>query len=60
MVDLKVWLMRASELMPTIDGKDRLLRMGLLAEELTNRGHEVIWFSSTFNHFTKKQYNFLL
>ena len=54
---MKIWLLRASEFMPIVDGNDRLLRMGLLAEKLTNKGHDVTWFASTFNHFKKKQYS---
>lgn len=52
---MNIWLLRASEPMPVVDPDGRLMRMGMLAEELSNRGHNVIWFSSTFNHFTKKQ-----
>ena len=54
---MKVWLLRASELMPVVDGNDRLLRMGMLAEELSNRNHSITWFASAFNHFKKKQYS---
>ena len=32
---MRVWLMRASELMPVVDGNDHLLRMGLLGEKLS-------------------------
>ena len=51
---MKVWLLRASELMPIKNGKDRLLRMGLLAEELTKNNHEVTWFASDYDHFKKE------
>ncbi len=29
------------------------MRTGLLAQSLVNAGHEVTWWASTFNHFTK-------
>lgn len=51
---MKVWLFRASELMPIGKDNDRLLRMGLLAEELVNNKHKVTWFASDFDHFKKK------
>ena len=39
-----------------IDGPNtRLLRTALLAEELAERGHEVIYFNATFNHQQKVQ-----
>ena len=52
---MKVWLLRASEMMPIVDKNDRLLRMGMLGEELSKRGHDVTWFASTFNHYKKNQ-----
>ena len=52
---MNIWLLRTSEPMPVVDPDGRLMRMGMLAEELSNRGHNVTWFSSTFNHFTKTQ-----
>ena len=52
---MKVWLLRASEMMPVVDKNDRLLRMGMLGEELSKNGHDVTWFASTFNHYKKNQ-----
>ncbi|QHT59913.1 glycosyltransferase family 4 protein [Paenibacillus lycopersici] len=52
---MKVWLLKEGEPLPSDNSGDRLFRMGMLAEELAKKGHEVIWWSSTFNH-TKKQY----
>ena len=52
---MNVWLLRTSEPMPVVDKEGRILRMGMIAEELSKRGHNVTWFASTFNHFTKKQ-----
>ena len=52
---MRIWLLQASEILP-INGNTRLLRMGLLGEELSkNKDNDVIWFSSTFDHFKKEQ-----
>ncbi len=53
---MRIWLLRASELLPVVDATDRLLRMGMLASELSKNNHDITWFASTFNHFKKKQY----
>lgn len=51
---MRIWLLKDGELLPT-DAEDvRLLRVGLLADELTNRGHQVTWWTSSFNHFKKE------
>ena len=52
---MNVWLLQANEPMPIVNEGQRLFRMGLIAEELTSRGHNVTWFATTFNHFEKKQ-----
>lgn len=52
---MNIWLLRTSEPMPVVDKDERTLRMGMIAEELSKRGHNVTWFASTFNHFTKQQ-----
>lgn len=54
MKKLNIWLIKTGEpFLGNADG-DRLLRMGLLAESLIRRGHNVTWFSSDFDHFRKK------
>lgn len=52
---MNIWLLQASEPMPVVNEGQRLLRTGMMAEELNKRGHNVIWFSNTFDHFKKKQ-----
>lgn len=52
---MNIWLLRTSETIPAVSPNERLMRMGMLAEELSGRGHNVTWFSGTLNHFTKKQ-----
>lgn len=52
---MRVWLLHMGETLP-VDGPDaRVYRYGLLAQALTNRGHEVVRFAPTFNHVTKEQ-----
>ena len=48
---MRIWLINPGEPLP-IDKNQRLLRTGKLAYEL-KKNHEIIWFSSKFNHFTK-------
>lgn len=52
---MNIWLLQASEPMPVVNEGQRLMRMGMLAEELNNRKHNIIWFANTFDHFQKKQ-----
>jgi len=50
-----VWLVTIGEPLPTDGVHVRLLRAGILAKELVNAGHEVVWWTSTFDHTSKKQ-----
>ncbi len=52
---MRIWLLKIGEPVPTDATNVRLLRMGLLAEQLTRRGHEVVWWTSTFDHRRKCQ-----
>lgn len=52
---MKIWLLQSSEPMPIINPDMRLLRTGMMAEKLVERGHDVIWFNNSFDHFTKTQ-----
>lgn len=52
---MNIWLLQASEPMPLVNSGERLLRMGMIAEELDRRKHKIIWFANTFDHFQKKQ-----
>jgi len=52
---MHVWLIQTGEPLP-IDGENiRLFRTGMLAELLVSEGHSVVWWTSTFDHFSKKQ-----
>ncbi len=47
------WLATIGEPLPTDPGGPRLLRTGMLAEQLRRRGHEVLWWTSSFDHVRK-------
>ncbi len=51
---LKVWLVKEGESLPTDEGQQRLLRMGLIASEFEKTGADILWFASTFNHNLKE------
>ena len=52
---MKVWLLQPSEILP-LKKDARLMRMGLLGEELSkNKNNQITWFTSSFDHFQKKQ-----
>ncbi len=53
---MKIWLVTIGEPVPLQEGeKDRLHRTGYFASFLADHGHEVTWWTSTFDHFRKKQ-----
>jgi glycosyltransferase involved in cell wall biosynthesis len=47
---LRVWLIKIGEPIALLDSSVRAGRMSLLAESLRQRGHEVVWWASTFSH----------
>lgn len=48
--------MTVGEPLPDADpGRPRLLRTGVLAQRLAMRGHQVDWWTSTFDHYGKRQ-----
>jgi glycosyltransferase involved in cell wall biosynthesis len=51
---MKIWIIQEGEPLPGIDIGVRDWRCGILARELADRGHEVLWWASTFDHFQKK------
>lgn len=48
-----VWVIKDGET-PPIDPGTRKLRTALLADALVSRGHEVVWWASTFSHQRKR------
>jgi hypothetical protein len=52
---VRIWIATITEPLPC-DGDDvRLHRVGTLARALVERGHNVLWWASTFDHFTRAQ-----
>lgn len=52
---MRVWLATVGEPLPTDEGTSRLLRAGIIANQLARRGHQVLWWTSSFDHFRKRQ-----
>lgn len=53
---MRIWIVTVGETLPTDGhGDDRLLRAGILATMLAQRGKDVVWWSSTFDHVRKQQ-----
>ena len=50
---MRVWLIQTGEPLPIDGDATRLLRTGIMARALAARGHDVTWWCSTFNHWTK-------
>lgn len=54
---MRIWLVTIGEPIPVREGaRDRLLRTGYFAHFLADHGHEVVWWTSTFDHFRKKHW----
>lgn len=51
---MKVWLVQDGEPIPGIDENTRDWRTAMLARALVARGHEVLWWASTFDHARKR------
>ncbi len=50
---MRVWLIHIGEPLPLDRGSPRLARVGMLAEILHGRGHDVLWWASTFEYRNK-------
>ena len=50
---MRIWLVQTGEMLP-LTPLDRRMRTGHLAMELASRGHQVIWWSSSFDHLSKR------
>jgi glycosyltransferase involved in cell wall biosynthesis len=49
----RVWIITVGEPLPLGAKRSRLWRTGLLSQILADRGHEVVWWTSRVDHFTK-------
>jgi glycosyltransferase involved in cell wall biosynthesis len=52
---MRIWLVMVGEPLPTDGPGTRLMRTGLLAERLAAMGHDVVWWTSSFDHYRKRQ-----
>lgn len=50
---MNIWIVEVGEPLPIDEGAPRLMRAGLLCEELAAKGHDATWFTSSFNHYRK-------
>lgn len=52
MSKLLIWLIQIGEPLPLKENVHKM-RTALLADKLTEKGHEVLWWASSFDHFKK-------
>jgi len=52
---VRIWTIKIGEPLPVEGCHSRLFRNGLLSRVLSERGHEVTWWTSTFLHQEKRQ-----
>lgn len=50
---MRVWLITVGEPLPTEAVQKRPWRTGIVAQKLVERGHDVVWWTSSVNHFDK-------
>jgi glycosyltransferase involved in cell wall biosynthesis len=53
---LRIWSVTVGEPLPGLSGDARPWRGGYLARLLADRGHEVTWWTSSFDHFGKRHF----
>jgi glycosyltransferase involved in cell wall biosynthesis len=51
---MDVWIITVGEPLPMDEGDVRIYRSGLLFNELVDAGHDVTWWTSSFDHSQKK------
>ncbi len=52
---MHIYLVTIGEPLPSDEGTQKLLRTGILFHHLLSQGHQVTWWTSSFNHALKKQ-----
>lgn len=50
--NLRIWVLQIGEPLPVTAVRE--MRTALLCRELAARGHDVVWWASAFDHFTKQ------
>lgn len=51
---MNIWLIQDGDPLPSVDIGDREMRCCTLAKALASKGHNVLWWASTFDHFRKR------
>jgi glycosyltransferase involved in cell wall biosynthesis len=51
---MRIWLATVGEPLPVDEGRPRLLRTGQFAEWLASRGHEVVFWTGTMDHYRRR------
>ena len=52
---MRIWSVTIGEPIPLTSGfKDRLHRAGMMANAFASAGHDVVWWTSGFDHFNKR------
>lgn len=51
---MRIWLATVGEPLPVDEGTQRLLRTGQFAQWLADRGHEVVFFTGTMDHYARR------
>lgn len=52
---MRIWTITVGEPVPGFSGTSRQWRCGALSQLLADRGHDVTWWTSSVDHFTKTQ-----
>lgn len=52
---LRIWVVSDHEPLPIDPGDRRLMRVGMLTRALAGAGHQTTWFTSSFDHYLKRQ-----
>ena len=50
---MNIWIVEVGEPLPTDPGSPRLMRAGLLSNAVLAEGHDVVWWTSAFDHYRK-------
>jgi glycosyltransferase involved in cell wall biosynthesis len=56
-ITMRIWVLTVGEPLPTDEGNSRLLRSGILTGLMAEEGHQVVWWTSTYDH-THKRHRF--
>ncbi len=51
---MNIWLINSQEQIPFLNSKRRPMRMGLITKYAAQNGHQVTWWTSSFEHVSKK------